>query len=117
MLLAWLQGAFVLVTSEEQLDELRRALTYEHLRTRIGPVQAREFLDNVDVFAVVATELPELSLSPDPADNTILASAVAGEAALVVSGDKQGMADLGEVEGIPIVTATEALARLGIGKP
>jgi predicted nucleic acid-binding protein len=54
----------------------------------------------------------EIDVSPDPNDNPILAIAVAGGANLVVSGDKRGMLGLGEVHGVPIVTATEALGRL-----
>ena len=43
----------------------------------------------------------------------ILAVAITGKADLIVSGDKKHMLALGEVEGIPIVTAREALDRLG----
>ncbi len=111
---AWLQGRFELVTSQQQLDELARVLAYEHLRSRIDPVQAQEFLENVDVLAVMATDLPTIELSPDPADNVILATAVAGQAELVVSGDKADVLELGEVEGIPIMTARAALERLGM---
>ena len=39
-------------------------------------------------------------------------TAVAGEADLLVSGDKGDMLALGNVEGIPIVTAREAIGRL-----
>jgi len=111
---AWLQGRFELVTSQQQLDELARVLAYEHLSSRIDPVQAQEFLENVDVLAVMATDLPTIELSPDPADDVILATAVAGQAELVVSGDKADVLGLGEVEGIPIMTARAALERLGM---
>ena len=48
--------------------------------------------------------------SPDPDDNLILAAAVAGNADLIVSGDKRHMLSLGDVEGIPIVTPRDALS-------
>ena len=54
------------------------------------------------------SELPDLNLSPDPNDNPILATALAGEVDLIVSGDKSGMLALGSVEGIPIVNARDA---------
>jgi len=111
---AWLQGRFELVTSREQLRELARVLNYEHLRSRINTAAAREFLENIDVLAVIATNLPRLEVSPDPADNVILASGVAGRADLIVSGDKAGVLILREVEGISIVTATDALEHLGM---
>ena len=59
--------------------------------------------------ALIITELPVVNVSLDPKDNPILASAIAGKAELIVSGDKKHMLDLGEVEGIPIVTARKAL--------
>ena len=61
---------------------------------------------------MVMADLPEVNVSPDSRDNPILATAVAGEAGLIVSGDKGDMLALGNVEGIPIVTAREAIGRL-----
>ena len=59
-------------------------------------------------------DLPEVNVSPDSKDSPILATAVAvaGGADLVVSGGKGDMLALGNVEGIPIVTAREAVGRL-----
>ena len=57
-------------------------------------------------------ELPEVSLSADPDDNLILATAIAGKADLVVSGDRKHMLSVGYVNGIPIVTAQDAADRL-----
>lgn len=112
---AWLHDScFELVTSKKQITELARAMNYEHLRARIHPEQALNVLENLGVRAVLATDLPTLGVSTDPDDNVILATAVAGKAALVVSGDKRGMLELGEVEGILIVTAREAVERLGL---
>ena len=59
--------------------------------------------------------MPEVRLSPDPDDNPILATAIAGKADLVVSGDKKDMLAIGNVKGIPIVTAREAADRLTDG--
>jgi len=112
LLRAWLQGRFELVTSREQLHELARVLSYPHLRDRIDPLQAQDFVENVEVLAVVATNLPRIDLSPDPDDNVILASAVAGEADLIVSGDKVGILGLRVILDIPIVTAREAIDRI-----
>lgn len=111
---AWLDGRYDLVTSEEQLDELRRVLGYEHLRALINPAQARDFVENVDAMAIVAVDLPTLEVSPDPDDNVILATAVAGGADAVVSGDKGDVLSLGEVEGIPIITARPPLNTPGV---
>ncbi len=64
--------------------------------------------------AVVATVLHEVTASPDPDDNLILATAIPGQADAVVSGDKGDVLSLREVEGIPIITAREAARQLGL---
>lgn len=64
----------------------------------------------------MATDLPSIDLSPDPADNTILAIAIAGSADLIVSGDKPDVLALGEARSIPIVTARAAFERLGLSE-
>ena len=81
---AWLELRFEFVTSEEQIDEPRRVLGYDRLQPYIHPEQARDFVENLEVLAIVATELPTLEVSPDPDDNVILATAVAGDTDAVV---------------------------------
>lgn len=116
LLSAWLQGTFTLVTSEEQLDKLARVLSYPRLEERIDAIQARDILENLEVLAAMAADLPTISQAPDPADNVILATAVAGEADAVVSGDKAHVLALGGIGGIPIMTARAALEYLGMAE-
>lgn len=113
MLRAWLGGRFELVTSREQLAELARVLDYPRLRSRVLPEQKHDFLNHIEALADLAVDLPTLDVSPDPSDNVILAAAVAGRAHLVVSGDFAGMLALKDVRGVPIVSVSEALRRLG----
>lgn len=101
-----------LVTSAFQIEELRDVLTRKRMRPYIEPEEADDLLFHLEAVGVVMRELPDVNLSPDPKDNPILASALAGEADLIVSGDKSGMLALGAVEGIPIVNAREAAGRL-----
>jgi predicted nucleic acid-binding protein len=89
-------------------------LGYKHLRTRISGSKAIAFLENIDKRAIILETLLEVDLSPDPDDNPILATAITGKVELVVSGDKGHMIALGNANGIPIVTAREALARLRV---
>lgn len=113
LLSAWLEGEFILVTSNFQLNELARVLTYDRLRARFEPGQTEDFVRNISARSdVIGDSLPEIHLSSDPDDNRILATAVAGKANLVVSGDKGDLIGLGSVEGIPIVTPREALDRI-----
>ena len=101
-----------LVTSAWQVDELRDVLARERLKPYIRPEEADDLLYHLETVGTVVDKLPEVSLSPDPKDNPILATAVAGAADLLVSGDKDDMLALGQVEGIPIVTARDAVGRL-----
>ena len=59
--------------------------------------------------ATVLSDVPVTKRSSDPKHDPILAAAVAGDAELVVSGDRTDMLALGHVEGIPIRSAREAL--------
>ena len=112
LLMAWQDGAFALLSSRRQIAELRRVFAYDRLRTRIGPQHALDVLDNLDASAVMVEPAAGVELSSDPDDNVILATAIAGRADLIVSGDKRHMLVLGGAEGIPIVSAAEAISRL-----
>ncbi len=101
-----------LVTSAFQIEELREVLARERLKPYIRPEEADDLLYHLEAVGMAVSELPDVNLSPDPKDNPILATAVGGEAELIVSGDKNDMLALGHIEGIPIVTAREAAGRL-----
>jgi putative PIN family toxin of toxin-antitoxin system len=109
---AWDAGSFQLVTSAAQLRELERVLAYPKLRPFITQDEAEALLETIGTAALVIGELSDIDLSPDPDDNVILATAVAGEADLLVTGDKSGLLELGSVCGIPIVTPRQALRRI-----
>lgn len=106
------QHGHTLITSVFQIEELQSVVRRKHLRSRISREDAEDLVYNLEAVGVVVAELPEIDLSPDPDDNFILAAAVAGKADMLVSGDKADMLSLGKVEGIPILTAREALERL-----
>lgn len=89
-------------------------LARDRLQSFIQPEQADDLLATLEAVGVVVDELPEVRLADDPNDNPILATAIAGKADLVVSGDRKHMLPVGNVDGIPIVTAREAADRLGI---
>ena len=101
-----------MVTSVYQIEELRRVLDRDRLKPYIRPVEARDLLQSLESVSVVATELPDVDLSPDPKANPILATGLAGRTDLIVSGDKRDMLALRHAEGIPIVTPREAATRL-----
>ena len=109
MLAAVKSGGVTLVTSAAQLRELQSVLGRESLRARIHRAEAEDLIRNLPaVGEVVPADLPRVNASPDPDDNLILATAIAGRADLIVSGDRKHMLSLGNVQGIPIVTAADA---------
>ena len=113
LLAAVKRGDVTLVTSDAQLRELRDVLGRGRL-SAIHPREAAVLLGNLATVGAVVTDLPVVDASPDPDDDLILAAAIAGRADLIVSGDKGHVLALGQVEGIPIVTAREAFDRLSV---
>lgn len=108
----WRAGTFSLVSSEVQFAELAGVLDRPKIRQRIAHEEATRLLADLRREVIWATNLPSVDLSPDVADNLIIATAIAGQAEMIVSGDRAGMLDLKEVGGIAIVTARQALAVL-----
>ena len=106
---AWLRGEVELVISDAQIAEIYDVLSRPRLRRFLDADDADAIVENIATRAVIITELPIVNISPDPKDNPILASAIVGKAELIVSGDKKHLLALGEVDGIPVVTAREAL--------
>lgn len=88
---AWRENQFELVTSPEQLEE------------------AQKMLAGITAYTLCVTSLPIVSDSPDPDDNIILATAIAGNADYFVSDDKSDLLKLGVIEDILIITARQAL--------
>ena len=90
-----------------QIDELRDVLARDRLQPYIQRDEADDLLHHLEAVAVVVA---------DPDDNPILATAIAADADLIVSGDRDHVLTVGSAHGIPIVTAREAAARLRAGK-
>lgn len=108
----WLAGGFTLVTSQIQFDELERVLARPKIARRISPEQSERLLEDLRNEASWADNLPVVDVSPDPDDNLILATAIAGKADLVVSGDRPDMQALGEIDGTPILSPRQTVERL-----
>ena len=96
-----------LIKSQFQIDELRDVLARDRLQPYIQREEADDLLYHLEAVAVVVA---------DPDDSPILATAVAGDADLIVSGDRDHVLAVGSAHGIPIVTAREAVDRIRAGK-
>jgi len=109
----WREGRFDLLTSAEQLDELIRVTRYSRIRERIAPALAGRLINELRDVAIVVANLPFVNASPDPYYNYLLATAVAGLANFVVTGDKRDLLVLRVFEGVKIVTVRELLTLQG----
>ena len=103
------------MTSTAQLTEIDNGLSRPRLQKYVDADEASVIVQDMGTRALVLDEIPVVNLSPDPKDNPILATAIAGKADLIISGDKKHILLLEHVEGIPVVTAREALERLRSG--
>ena len=110
-------GAFELFTSEMLLAELLDVLSREKFAARLtqaGLTPAEIVADLRRLAVVVSTPaVPPRVVPTDPDDDHVLAAAPVGDADLIASGDKRDLLPMGSHQGIPIVTAREAIDRLG----
>jgi putative PIN family toxin of toxin-antitoxin system len=109
---AWRRGDFVLISSAAQIEEVARVLDYPHLRERVSRTEATILVDGLKNLATLAEYLPDIALSRDADDDKILATAIAGQADYLVSGDKD-LLSLPETCGVKIVTPRDATDIIG----
>jgi uncharacterized protein len=81
----WREGRFDLLTSADQLEELMRVTRCPRLRERLAPQLAGRLTNELRDIAVVVKNLPVVTVSPDPHDNYLLATAAAGSADFLVT--------------------------------
>lgn len=109
-------GTANLISSPALIAELADALGREKFarvlrHSRLSLAQTLAEMRQLSEF-VVALPLPA-PVCRDPDDDHVLACATAGNADLIVSGDKD-LLSLEHFEGIPIVTVTDALKKIGV---
>lgn len=108
-------GVLTLYTSIALIDELADTLGKAKLAPRVlaSGLTLEELLQRyLDV--AIAVEAPAVGpvVLADPDDDHVLACALAAQADLIVSGDSD-LLDLKSYRGIPVVSAVEALDRIG----
>lgn len=99
----WREGRYTLVTSEWQLAELRRVSRYRKLLHLLVPAEVGTLVNGLRRRAEVVAQPPMLDLSRDPDDNFVLATALAGRADFLVTGDHKDLVPLEKVAGIRVV--------------
>lgn len=103
---AWRFGRFEIVTSQLQLDEIRRASRYPKFRNILQPAKVGTMINNLQ-RALVLEELPIIVEADDPEDAFLLTIALATDADFLVTGDhRAGLLQRGYIERTRIVTPT-----------
>lgn len=101
---AWRAGAFDLVTSDQQLDEIRRASRYPKLRARLKPASVGTLINFLRETTVLG-KLESTIEADDPNDSFLLAMALEAEADYLVTGDRRaGLLERGHIKRTRIVT-------------
>ena len=109
LLLRWLAGDFELIISERLVSELKRALSYPKVRSRVSPTEASTFVAFLESNASMASDPDNAPRrSRDPGDDYLLELA-ASCSAIVVSGDGDLLALSGD---FPIFSPAEFLSTL-----
>lgn len=109
----WRQGYFTLLTSADQLDELRRVTRYPKIRARLAPALAGRLVNELRVIATVLEDLPEVTTCRDPWDNYLLAMVESGHADMLITGDKADLLGTERHAGARIVTVRAFLDLIG----
>jgi len=106
--------SITLCTSVSLLAELRGVLAREKFagQMRARALNVSEVFDGYAALAMIVAPAGITSIvTKDPADDAVLACALAAQADLIVSGDTH-LRDLKNYHGIPIITATDALRKI-----
>lgn len=112
----WRQGRYTLLTSAEQLDELRRVTCYPKIRARLAPALAGRLINDLKSVADMVTNLPDVTVCRDPWDNYLLATIEAGDADILITGDKADLLSLDRHAGANIMTVRQFLEIVGRSK-
>ncbi|MGI8644251.1 MAG: putative toxin-antitoxin system toxin component, PIN family [Thermomicrobiales bacterium] len=111
----WRQRHFEIIISIPLLDEVQTTMRREHLRRmhRLDDVAIWEMADELKTEGRLVEVQRTLGVVlADPDDNKIIECAVAGNADVIVTGDKKHLLPLGSYEGIPIVSPAALLTML-----
>lgn len=109
----WRAGRFTLLTSAEQLEELARVTRYPKIRARLHPAVAGRLINDLRKVAVVVEAGPNVEVTRDPFDDYLLATASAGRADFLLTGDRRDLLKIGRYEQTRILSLRDFLALHG----
>ena len=109
---AWMDGRFDVVTGAEQIEEIVRVARYPQIQQLLKPAEVGWLINRLRDRALVIKRSPKVAVSSDPADNFLFALAQAGDAAYLVSGDKNGVLTISRHRACQVLTARQFAALL-----
>ena len=102
---AWRHGRFQLASAEQQLEELKRVSRRPFFQDRLTASEIGRMVNDIRRLATICDPLPDVSASPDPNDDFLLAIAQAADADYLITGDKSDLLALGSHGRTRIVSA------------
>mgnify|MGYP001777772094 CR=1 FL=1 len=113
ILQSWFNGKFELLTSEEQLEEIRRVSRYAHLQPFLQPHRVGLIINRIKLLATIVKPgslFAEEALDPD--DNFLIAICESGLANALVTGDhRAGLLERKHIGSTEILTAAQFVER------
>lgn len=107
---AWRAAKFDLVTSKEQLEEIRRVSRYPKLKTILPAHRVGTMINNLQRALVLESlkTLPSTIHIKDPNDAFLLSMAIHSDADFLVTGDRRaGLLEHGSVGRTKIITPAQ----------
>lgn len=111
----WEYKLYSLITSTHQISEFERVVQYPKLQRFLKQDEVQTMISGLYDFAIIVKEIAHVNYSSDPDDNLILGTAIAGEANMLVTGDKKDLLNLKKINNIAILTAKDAVEIMNIG--
>ncbi|MBU0694378.1 MAG: putative toxin-antitoxin system toxin component, PIN family [Candidatus Omnitrophica bacterium] len=109
LLQLWRDRAFLVVISEQMVEEFGRVLRYSRIRNKYN-LQDEEIEQTVGAIKKISVVVPDVIkldvVKNDPDDNKVLACALAVKADYIISGDRH-LLNLGVFKDIPAVTVKD----------
>jgi putative PIN family toxin of toxin-antitoxin system len=112
LLALWRERRYQLVISPAMIDRLNEVLARPQLQSFLEASEAEALISELSTAATLVHPGDPIALTIGPEDNIVLATAVAGQADLIATGDRQHLLPLGSVQGIPIMTPADAVQML-----
>ena len=113
ILQSWLAGDFELLTSEDQLEEIRRVSRYARLQPFLQPHRVGLIINRMRSLAtIVKPGAPISEEALDPDDNFLIAICEAGSANNLVTGDQRaGLLERRHIGATEVLTAAQFAER------